>query len=127
MRSRLARSLDVLVAGHAARELLDERVSKLREAALGRAVASVAGRAAALDARADGLEDVALDALLLLHHLDRGVGAQQQADEVDLDDGLDDGRGHLGEGPPAAVDTGVVNPVVHRAQLLRRELGHRLD
>mmetsp|Transcript_17128 Transcript_17128/g.42536 ORF Transcript_17128/g.42536 Transcript_17128/m.42536 type:complete len:356 (+) Transcript_17128:213-1280(+) len=124
--AHLARSLDVLVAGHTVRELLDEGVGELGQPALGRSVARVAGRAAALDARADRLEDVALDALLLLQHLDRRVRAQEQADEVDLDDGLDDVGGHLGEGAAAAVDAGVVDPVVHRAELLRREVGQPL-
>mmetsp|Transcript_43678 Transcript_43678/g.144612 ORF Transcript_43678/g.144612 Transcript_43678/m.144612 type:complete len:320 (+) Transcript_43678:230-1189(+) len=124
-----ARRLVGLVPLHPVVELLDEGVGQLRQPALRRAVAGVARSAAALDAGADGVEDVRLDAALRSHELDGLEGAEEHTDQVDLDDCLDGLGGEGGEGTATAVDARVVDPVVYRPDLLLcelRESAHRL-
>mmetsp|Transcript_25765 Transcript_25765/g.68837 ORF Transcript_25765/g.68837 Transcript_25765/m.68837 type:complete len:216 (-) Transcript_25765:31-678(-) len=68
-------------------------------------------------------------ARLLGHELHRGLGAEERAQKVDLDHGLDGTIAELREGPTTAVDTGIVDPVVDQPELLlggRREVVHRL-
>ena len=115
-----------LVAGHTLLELTDQRVGQLRQPALGRTVGGVARRAAALDAGADRVEDVRLDASLRLHEVERHLSAQQHSDQVHVDHGLDGRRAERSEGPAAAVDASVVDPEVDGPQLLLGELAELL-
>mmetsp|Transcript_1229 Transcript_1229/g.2845 ORF Transcript_1229/g.2845 Transcript_1229/m.2845 type:complete len:205 (+) Transcript_1229:671-1285(+) len=105
------------VALHALLELLDERLRHLRQPALGGPIARIARSAAALDARSHRVEDVRLHSFLLLHQLQCDLSADQDANQVDLDHRLHDGEGHLKEGSAAAVDAGIVDPIVNDANL----------
>ncbi len=49
------------------------------------------------------------------------------AEEVDGHDPLEVGQGQLGDGQPAAADTGVVAHEVHVAEVLERRRGERRD
>mmetsp|Transcript_22513 Transcript_22513/g.57142 ORF Transcript_22513/g.57142 Transcript_22513/m.57142 type:complete len:234 (+) Transcript_22513:139-840(+) len=115
-----------VIALHADGELLHERVCHLRQPALGRAVRDVAGRAAALDARADGVKDVPLGALLLMHELDGHLRAVEHAEEVHFDHCLDRLDRHVDERPAAAVDASVVDPPADGAELFLGELAEQL-
>ena len=67
--------------------------------------------------------DVARDAGLVEHELHGDLGADEHAEHVHLDDGLDGLVADLEERLAAAVEGGVVHPVVDGAQLRRALLG----
>mmetsp|Transcript_16759 Transcript_16759/g.45141 ORF Transcript_16759/g.45141 Transcript_16759/m.45141 type:complete len:246 (-) Transcript_16759:10-747(-) len=116
----------LVVALHTLGKLLDERVGHLGKTALGGAVCDVAGSSAALHPRAHRVKDVSLNPLLLVHELDGLLRAQQDTDEVYLDNCLDDVGGELSERPAAAVDARVVNPVPHCTKVFLGKLSKLL-
>mmetsp|Transcript_6894 Transcript_6894/g.23531 ORF Transcript_6894/g.23531 Transcript_6894/m.23531 type:complete len:234 (-) Transcript_6894:37-738(-) len=122
-----ALSLLLVVALDALRELLHQRVCHLRQPALGGPVGHVARGAAALDARAHGVEDVPLDARLLVHELDGHLGAVEDAEQVDVHHGRNGLRLEVHERTAAAIDAGVVDPVADGAELLLGKLAEHLD
>jgi len=66
---------------------------------------------------------------LLRHNVHSRLGPEEDAQQVDFDHKLDLIGGDVHERPPAAVDAGVVDPVLEGAELLLGELSqllHRL-
>mmetsp|Transcript_68817 Transcript_68817/g.124048 ORF Transcript_68817/g.124048 Transcript_68817/m.124048 type:complete len:240 (-) Transcript_68817:162-881(-) len=127
MAACLARCRLNVVSLHTLLNLRHQGVRHLRKSALRRAVCHVARSPAALHATANGVENVASHALLLLHHSHGGVRAQKDAAKVDFHNGLNGSGIDLCEAAAAAIDAGVVDPVVHCANLLLGEIHQLVD
>ena len=64
---------------------------------------------------------------LLFHEGHGHLGAQQNAQQIDLDDGFDLCGGHVAQIAASPVDAGVVDPVLDGAQIFDGKLAQPLD
>mmetsp|Transcript_58459 Transcript_58459/g.92625 ORF Transcript_58459/g.92625 Transcript_58459/m.92625 type:complete len:223 (+) Transcript_58459:410-1078(+) len=127
MAVHLPGGLHGIIPLHALLQLFHQGLRHLRQASLGGAIGHIAWSATTLDAAAHGVENVAFNSSLLLHHAHCSMGAQEDSTQIHTNDGLDRFRADLGEASSATVDACIVDPVVHNSNFFLHKVNQFVD